>query len=252
MSRFLFALMLLSSFCVFIGTASASTLYLNTPSGILFSFDTETGKREEVSSSKRTMSDSAYLNGNLYGADYRSIYSVAEDGSSSVISSGFDDGISSLTAYRGSLYAASQTTRNIYSIDPETGLVSTVGSSEWGIHGDLAFDSSGNLYGTVSKAGENNSYLARYDLATGASSLLGDIGFRKVDGLTFVDGKLVGVTENGYVLDINTASGAGIKFAESGCRTWGVAGSAPTPIPAAVWLMGSGLMAVGWIRKKIA
>ncbi len=198
------------------------------------------------------MTDSAYLNGNLYGTDFRRIYSIGNDGSTSRITSNFDHGINSLTAYRGNLYAGSYTSRNLYSINPETGSVSTIGKSNWGTHGDLAFDTSGNLYGTVMKSGTTHSYLASYDLATGSSSLIGDIGYNNVFGLTFADGKLVGVTDRGKVLDIDIATGSATRIGDAGSGVWGAAGAAPTPVPAAVWLMGSGLMAIGWIRKKIA
>jgi hypothetical protein len=90
----------------------------------------------------------------------------------------------------GVLYGLAEGGAQLYTIDPTTAATTLVGNT--GIpaggffNGALAFDASGNLYAAVAVwPPTSSSVLYRIDTATGAATLIGNIGFGSVVGLAF-------------------------------------------------------------------
>jgi len=120
--------------------------------------------------------------------------------------SGIDAG---MDWYNGSLYAASanSTSTELYSVDPTTGVATSVGVGQY--FGDnIAIDNSGNAY-AADWIFANSLYSV--DLATGTGTVVGALGFAvsAQAGSDFgVDGNLYMFLSNGDWYTVNTATGA--------------------------------------------
>jgi hypothetical protein len=85
---------------------------------------------------------------------------------------------------------ASDGGNKLYTIDPNTGATTLIGPLGVGSSalGGLAFASDGTLYATISGDGISSSAAAilyRLSTSTGAATLVGNIGFNSVSGITF-------------------------------------------------------------------
>ena len=84
----------------------------------------------------------------------------------------------------------------------------------------LAFDSSGQLYGSILGTDSGwNDLLVLADQRTGAATIVGDIGFQQVYGLAFLpDGRLIGAAHGAgpvsALIQIDTRTGSGTAIAE--------------------------------------
>lgn len=152
----------------------------------------------------------------------------------------------------GTLYGSGGT--SVFTIDTSTGSSTLLGDTGGFISsGDLAFDSSGNLFMSAI-GGLNGDRLISVDTTTGAGTLIGDIGLPNVFGLNFLDSVLYGFTAGRGTITIDTNTGSGTYVALNGIAATGADGAGgvtPVPIPAAVWLFGSGLLGlIGIARRK--
>jgi hypothetical protein len=73
--------------------------------------------------------------------------------------------------------------------------------------GDIAFATDGTLYGSIN--GNQTDYLATISTATGAATIIGEIGYDGVLGISFKDGQLFGVTYSGQLLSVDIGTGVG-------------------------------------------
>ena len=114
----------------------------------------------------------------------------------------------------GVLYGSTggQTGTELLTINPLTGLVNVIGSFNTGINGntmaDLAFDTSGDLYGIGSTGGAN---LYKINLGTGQGTLVGSSGlsFTTGGGLAISSaGVFYGGPQNGLYGTYNPTTGA--------------------------------------------
>jgi hypothetical protein len=99
---------------------------------------------------------------------------------------------------------------------------------------DIAFGPDGNLYATIGPAvGGNTDRLIRINPVNGQAGLIGNIGFRSVDGIAFSpDGRLFGSASAATLIMINTATGAGSAIAVfSNFRSMVGLGSKPPAAP---------------------
>lgn len=165
----------------------------------------------------------------------------------------------------GVIYAGSTTSGatypSLYTLDSGTGaktLMDEFGKSGGGLYdylsnfGDLAFSSSGTLYGTFYWPNHSsNNYLATVVPSTGVGVVLGGSSNIYLDGLAFGDtGTLYAVDLRGHLLTLNAATGAvittanitvgGVGFSSYGYGLTEV--SPPVPLPPTVLLLGSGLL----------
>ena len=91
--------------------------------------------------------------------------------------------------------------------------------------------------------------MATIDTLTGNATLIGDLGYTTVNGLSFKNNMLFGVEDGGNFLQVDTTTGAATSIAFNGKRLWAITTS-PIPIPPALWLFGSGLIGlVGFARR---
>jgi hypothetical protein len=97
-----------------------------------------------------------------------------------------------------------------------------LGTTEFYSSGDVAMHN-GRMYLAIS-GGSCFDCLAEIDRRTGALlSVIGDIGFTKVFGLLSWDGSLHGFTNEGEVIRIDTATGAGTGVTDFSIEFWGAA-----------------------------
>ncbi len=198
--------------------------------------------------------------GVLYGSDNNNDTLVVLDRSTGAITSSValsvgisDSGLAFDSA--GTLYLADDSAsdpsgevQNLFTVDPVTGNMTLVGVGDGDVTG-IAFNSSGTLLGIEPETDT----LVTFNLGNGATTAIGSLGFDADDeqGLTFVPSSslLYMVDEASESLySVNSASGAATFIANLGDDYEALA---YVPIPAAVWLFGSGLLGlIGIARRK--
>lgn len=150
-------------------------------------------------------------------------------------------------------------TGSLYTLNTTTGAVTSLGSTNAVQTQDMAIAPNGNAFAVnIGSAGVAGSLTTRgvrsLDLTTGNTTFLGQpVGGSLVNltSMTFgPDGTLwIGGAGNLYTADTTTGA---LTLQRSGLATYhGLANFAPVPVPAAVWLFGSGLAAiVGLARRR--
>ena len=275
MKRFLMATLTAVVVVLFSGGASfASSIYLNSADGQIFSYNLQSGTTTDVLKSVVPLSDSAYMNGQFYGLGpidltYLSYYTpshlqpgnymyfkISPDGEvgyllgyGSARSGLSTDGLTSngeetlyMGASSGFLYMDERKGSGSH-----TGYAGDAGVpniTELAYHDGLFFVASSPTPG-------GTSHLSLYDKNTLACNSLGDIGYN-LSSLGFVDGKLLGFTSGGKLIDINLNTGAGTLIGDIGRQVSGFAGVAPTPIPGAIWILGAGLTGLAGLKRKFS
>jgi hypothetical protein len=200
-----------------------------------------------------TMTDIAFdPSGNLYGITFGSLYKINPTNASASFIGNLNTSANSLVFdISGTLYTANS---SLYTVNTATGATTLVGSGggSYSSSGDLAFIG-GNLY-LSSSPGDK---LVKINTSNGSGALVGNIGFSSVFGLASPNGTdLYGLAETN-VLKIDPVTGVGSIAVNYGGHGLGAAfGSAflseavpQVPIPGAVWLFGTGLIAF-WGRLK--
>jgi len=228
---------------------SYNTLYMATGGNQLYTLDETNGAATLVGNTGVTLTDIAFAGSTLYGVSFSNLYTVNPDTGASTfkVSLGNYNPTNALTAsLDGSkLWAVRYDTGLVYTIDPSTNTFTTIGAYGSGLTsaGDLAFDfATGTLYGAVTggTAG-SNFYVATVNTGTGAATLLGShTGFSGVFGLSFLNGTLYAVTDQGDLATINLGTGVATSVGDNNLPQWGLTTS-PVPLPGALLLLGVGL-----------
>jgi len=147
------------------------------------------------------------------------------------------------------------TSSNLYRIDRTTGATTLIGSTNAPGVNALDVSANGTLYGWSTNPGPIG--LRTINTTTGTSTLLGPAGGGQqlFQDIVFTpDGTLWGIHPTGFELyTIDPATGE-TTFKFGGLQNFrGLENLAPVPVPAAIWLFGSGLAAmVGYARRKMA
>jgi len=163
------------------------------------------------------------------------------------------DNIDSMEYANGSLYAIDNSLNKMLQLDLDGKVVGSWDSGLNKVEG-MAYDGQGNLYlsQTYKGAKKDTSDLYVMNLSTKLVTKLGTLDYGQVEALTFVDGILYGTSDtNDELFSVDFAGGS---VSTNYVGDWGtdIEGMAPAvPIPAAVWLLGSGLIGLVGIRRKL-
>lgn len=191
-------------------------------SGNLYKVNTATGAATFIGNMGTVMTDIAFSpSGSLFGVTFTDLYRIDPNtGASTLIGSlGVNDSNALEFDLNGTLFMASFGSTLLRTVDTTTGATTVVGDMGVSSSGDLAFDpSSGKLF-LSARSFQDVLYLI--EPSTAASTMVGDIGFVNVYGMDFYGNTLFGLTIGGYLISINTTSGAGTLVANTGVAALG-------------------------------
>ncbi|HMU56002.1 MAG TPA: WD40 repeat domain-containing protein [Nitrospira sp.] len=175
------------------------------------------------------------------------------------------DGVSFITGLgfspSGTVYAVGRNfdqVGSLYTLDITTGTEARIGTTNAVQIQDMAFSPSGAAFAVnIGSAGVPGSLTTRgvrsLDLATGNTTFLGPAGGSTVNltSMTFTPDGTLWIGGGGNLYTADTTTGA-LSQQYTGLATFSaLAAVAPVPVPAAIWLFGSGLAAmVGFARRK--
>jgi hypothetical protein len=225
---------------------AAPIMYVHDAGGNLATVDVQTGGVNVIGNMGIQMTDIAFdPSGALYGLSFGAFYAIntATAAPTLIGAHTVPSGNALVFAADGTLYAAGNTSTNLFTIDKATGAATSLGNMGFASGGDLAFNG-GNFY-----LASSNSQLVKIDLGNlAATSAVGSFGVANVFGLgTGDDGQLYGVAGTQIFL-VNTATGAATNPVNYGGQGLGAAygqsfrtEAAAAPEPATVVLLGMGL-----------
>jgi hypothetical protein len=233
---------------------AASILWSADSSGQLGTVDVVTGDVNVVGKMGVTMTDIAFdPKGNLWGITFDELYKIDKETAKSTRIGSLGASVNSLIFdTSGTLYTANS---SLYTVDTATGAASRVGNGgeTYKSSGDLAFIDN-DLFLSSQGARDN---LVKINTLSGSGSLVGNIGFSSVYGLASPNRDNLFGMSGFNVLSINPTTGNGtsmLNYSGQGLgQAWGTAfetESMPTPIPAAIWLFGSGLVGLIGLGKR--
>jgi hypothetical protein len=151
--------------------------------------------------------------GTLFGVSFSTLYQI--DRRTGLATSQGSLGLSDVNGLAadatGALYASTLSGLLLRRSTPGWQVIGSFGGS--GSSGDLAFSPTGELYGTVIGP-LGNDVLVKIQVSTGKAAAVssGDIGFANVWGLSFVGGRLYGLTTagtTGIMIQIDPTTGRG-------------------------------------------
>ena len=205
-----------------------TTLFAVDSSDRLFTVDANAGTVNVIGRMGVTMFDIAFNSaGELYGINSgSSLYRIDPSTAVATRIGAVGAALSGLQfSPNGTLFGSGS---GLYSINVSTGAGTLVGSFGGIVSaGDLAFDSSGNLFLSTT-----SNQLARVNTTTGAATVIGSMGFSSVLGLALGDdGVLYGMSDTSQeVFSINTTTGQGTRTSSfSGKGANGVFGATVSP-----------------------
>ena len=120
-------------------------------------------------------------------------------------------------------------------IDPATGDVTEIGAFGSGLAtaGDLVATADGTMYAISDKGPEGdentNNWLITVNTGNGKGTMVGQIGYGRVFGAGFVNGKVLAFTATGQIVEIDPVTGAGTLRKSTALEFWGAGVSSLVP-----------------------
>ncbi len=218
--------------------ASAELLGCDNTRGVLIMINEVTGAPSYIGTMPQDMTECVFDNLN------RGFYAQGSDGSFTFYTIDPTTGaslgsVSTAAAFNGMefvngvLYAAAITggngPSNLVTVDPATGVLTTIGATGFGPISGLAYDSStGIMYGVT--GGNNSGNLITLNLSTGAGTLVAATGQDKIGSIRFGSNGVLygGVTDNTqlnprFLIRINKTTGAVTPVGDTGFSITGLA-----------------------------
>ncbi len=230
----------------------AAYITVSTSTGGIYDVDTTTGAATFVASGVMLTDIARDASGNLWGVDFNNLYAIDTDTNTFTNVGNLGAyGMNALTFNSGTLYGANFTNNNTYSIDTTSGIATVLGSGSYVSAGDLAFNSSGDLFLAADTA--SNDTFASVNTSTWASTAIGQTGIDNAYGLAFVDGVMYGVSAANDIYTIDTSTGVATLISSITGISGDVYGASVSavPVPAAVWLFVSGALGlIGFSRRR--
>lgn len=201
---------ILGAACAAAMTISAATagpvMHVHDSSGNLGTVDVATGNVTVIGNMGVVMTDIGFdPSGNLYGLTFTGFYAInAATASATFIGNHGVPGANALVfATNGTAYAAGFISNQLYTIDPGTGVGSSLGTMGFASGGDLAFFG-GNLY-----LADLLSQLVKVDLANLANTaVVGSFGVPNVFGLATGDDNKLYAVAGTTIYTVNVTTGA--------------------------------------------
>lgn len=231
-------LILMGVIALYAQPASAVLLGCDNTGGNLFMINEASGTSTFIGTMPQTMTECVYdnLNHRLYaqGSDGSFIfYTIDPTTGASLGSVGTAAAFNGMEFVSGTLYATAITgsdgPSNLVTVDPLTGVLTTIGATGFGPISGLAYDvAAGIMYGVTGGSASGN--LITINLSTGAGTLVAATGLDKIGSIRFGSNGVLygGVTGNtllnpNFLITINKTTGAVTPVGDTGFSISGLA-----------------------------
>jgi outer membrane protein assembly factor BamB len=173
--------------------------------------------------------------GTLYGLSFTALYRVDKlTAKVTWLATPGGDQNNALTALPDGTLLVSDDSGQLARVNPTTGAVTPAGKLDQGLRtsGDLVTLADGTVLGIGSTDPSSESereLLFRLDPATAHAEIIGPVGFGPIWSLAYANGRAIGLTSSGQVIQIDPHTGHGAVLAKRDLEFWGAAVSPNIP-----------------------